>query len=441
MLARVATFAIDGVDPRQVWVEVDIRSGLPAFTIVGLGDAAVRESRERIRSAILNSGFKFPAKRITANLAPAFLRKVGPGFDAALASRACSPPAGRSPPALLPRRRVRRAVARRRAARLAGRARGRRGRAQRRPRAAHRPARARAGGGARRGRRGGRGRDACCGGRRLGGRAAARSAAPARAGRAPPQPEPDLADVRGQRRRCWPWRSPPRAATTCCSRGRRGPARRCSRGDCPRSCLRDDPGRGDRGHSHPQRRRAPRRRTRRHAALPRARTTRSRRRASSGAARRRGPARPHSPTTASCSSTSSPSSSARASRRCASRSRTVSCRSSAVSGRSCFRPGSCWSPPPTHAPAGSRGWGSGACAASPSCEGTGGGSAGRCSTAWTCWSASSARRRPNCTRTRSTDSARARSRVGEARERQRARLTGSRARCNGEMDGRLVRRP
>jgi magnesium chelatase family protein len=85
MLSRVATFAIDGVDPRQVWVEVDIRSGLPAFTIVGLGDAAVRESRDRIRSAILNSGFEFPSRRITANLAPAFLRKVGPGFDAALA--------------------------------------------------------------------------------------------------------------------------------------------------------------------------------------------------------------------------------------------------------------------------------------------------------------------------------------------------------------------
>ena len=85
MLARVRTFAIDGVDPRQVWVEVDIRSGLPGFTIVGLGDAAVRESRDRVRAAILNSGFKFPQERITANLAPAFLRKVGPGFDAALA--------------------------------------------------------------------------------------------------------------------------------------------------------------------------------------------------------------------------------------------------------------------------------------------------------------------------------------------------------------------
>jgi magnesium chelatase family protein len=85
MLARIATFAIDGIDPRHVWVEVDIRPGLPAFTIVGLGDAAVRESRDRVRSAIFNSGFEFPQTRITANLAPAFLRKVGPGFDAALA--------------------------------------------------------------------------------------------------------------------------------------------------------------------------------------------------------------------------------------------------------------------------------------------------------------------------------------------------------------------
>jgi len=85
MLARVVTFAIDGVDPRPVWVEVDIRPGLPAFRVVGLADAAVREARERVRAAILNSRFEFPARRITANLAPAHLRKVGPGFDAALA--------------------------------------------------------------------------------------------------------------------------------------------------------------------------------------------------------------------------------------------------------------------------------------------------------------------------------------------------------------------
>jgi magnesium chelatase family protein len=86
VLARVITFAIDGIDPRPVWVEVDIRPGLPTFRIVGLADAAVREARERVRAAILNSGFEFPARRITANLAPAHLRKVGPGFDAAIAA-------------------------------------------------------------------------------------------------------------------------------------------------------------------------------------------------------------------------------------------------------------------------------------------------------------------------------------------------------------------
>ena len=127
MLARVTTFAIDGVDPRQVWVEVDIRSGLPAFTIVGLGDAAVRESRDRVRAAILNSGFKFPERRITANLAPAFLRKVGPGFDAALALAVLAASEQVPVDGAGALRGVRRALARRRAARLARGARGRRG--------------------------------------------------------------------------------------------------------------------------------------------------------------------------------------------------------------------------------------------------------------------------------------------------------------------------
>src|SRR5579875_1750641 len=85
MLARIWTFAIDGVDPRRVAVEADIRRGLPTFTIVGLGDAAVRESRERIRAAIGNSGYRFPEARITVNLAPAFMRKAGAGFDCAIA--------------------------------------------------------------------------------------------------------------------------------------------------------------------------------------------------------------------------------------------------------------------------------------------------------------------------------------------------------------------
>jgi len=85
MLARVTTFTIDGLEPRRVTAEVDVRAGLPNFTIVGLGDRAIREARERVRGAILNSGFEFPLKRVTVNLAPASLRKAGPGFDLAIA--------------------------------------------------------------------------------------------------------------------------------------------------------------------------------------------------------------------------------------------------------------------------------------------------------------------------------------------------------------------
>jgi magnesium chelatase family protein len=85
MLARVITFAVDGVDARRVCVEADIRLGLPAFTVVGLADKGVREARERVRAAMVNSGYEFPLKRITVNLAPAYLRKVGPAFDLPLA--------------------------------------------------------------------------------------------------------------------------------------------------------------------------------------------------------------------------------------------------------------------------------------------------------------------------------------------------------------------
>jgi magnesium chelatase family protein len=85
MLARVTTFAIDGIEPRMVTVEVDLRAGLPTFTIVGLADRAVREARERVRAAVLNSRFEFPLRRLTVNLAPAALRKAGPGFDLAIA--------------------------------------------------------------------------------------------------------------------------------------------------------------------------------------------------------------------------------------------------------------------------------------------------------------------------------------------------------------------
>jgi magnesium chelatase family protein len=85
MLARTNTFILDGLTARRVTVEVDVRTGLPAFTIVGLADTALRESRERVRAAIQNSGFQFPPRRITANLAPADVPKAGPGLDLALA--------------------------------------------------------------------------------------------------------------------------------------------------------------------------------------------------------------------------------------------------------------------------------------------------------------------------------------------------------------------
>lgn len=85
MLASVATFGLEGVDAREITVEVDVRRGLPAFTVVGLPDVAVRESRERVRAALLNSSLEFPLSRLTANLAPAWVRKAGAGFDLALA--------------------------------------------------------------------------------------------------------------------------------------------------------------------------------------------------------------------------------------------------------------------------------------------------------------------------------------------------------------------
>jgi magnesium chelatase family protein len=105
VLGRVTTFAIDGLEPRRVSVEVDVRPGLPAFAIVGLGDVAVREARERVRAAIANSGLDFPQQRIVANLAPASMRKAGPGFDLALAA-ALLAASGQLPPTALDGRAV-----------------------------------------------------------------------------------------------------------------------------------------------------------------------------------------------------------------------------------------------------------------------------------------------------------------------------------------------
>lgn len=85
MLSKVYSAAVLGIEAYPVEVEVDITSGLPAFNIVGLPDAAVQEAKERVRSAIRNSGFEFPAKRITVNLAPADIKKIGPSFDLPIA--------------------------------------------------------------------------------------------------------------------------------------------------------------------------------------------------------------------------------------------------------------------------------------------------------------------------------------------------------------------
>ncbi len=85
MLAKVLSGAILGIDAYIVEVEVDIAQGLPIFATVGLPDGAVKESKERVKSAIKNSGYDFPPKRITVNLAPADVKKEGAGFDLPMA--------------------------------------------------------------------------------------------------------------------------------------------------------------------------------------------------------------------------------------------------------------------------------------------------------------------------------------------------------------------
>jgi magnesium chelatase family protein len=85
MVARVSTVAFEGVEARPVDVQVQIASGTVAFTIVGLGDKAVGESRERVRSALIASGLALPAKRITVNLAPADMPKEGSHYDLPIA--------------------------------------------------------------------------------------------------------------------------------------------------------------------------------------------------------------------------------------------------------------------------------------------------------------------------------------------------------------------
>ena len=85
MLSKVMCYALTGIEGYAVDVETDISAGLTGMEIVGLAGTAVKESKERIRSAIKNSGMIYPAKRITVNLAPADTKKDGPPFDLALA--------------------------------------------------------------------------------------------------------------------------------------------------------------------------------------------------------------------------------------------------------------------------------------------------------------------------------------------------------------------
>jgi len=85
MLAKVLSATLAGVDALMVQVEVDLALGLPSFATVGLAEGAVREAKDRVRAAIKNSGYEFPLRRITVNLAPAALRKEGTGYDLPIA--------------------------------------------------------------------------------------------------------------------------------------------------------------------------------------------------------------------------------------------------------------------------------------------------------------------------------------------------------------------
>ncbi len=85
MFSQVQSFSVLGIEAFPVEIEVDFSLGLPGITIVGLPDSSIKESKERIRSALKNSGFQFPLKKITINLAPADLKKEGSGFDLAIA--------------------------------------------------------------------------------------------------------------------------------------------------------------------------------------------------------------------------------------------------------------------------------------------------------------------------------------------------------------------
>ncbi|MCK5580080.1 MAG: YifB family Mg chelatase-like AAA ATPase [Candidatus Omnitrophica bacterium] len=85
MLAKVSSYGLYGIDAFPVTIEVDVSTGIPAFAIVGLPDNAIKESKERVRSAIRNSGYEYKSHRVTVNLSPADIKKEGPSFDLAIA--------------------------------------------------------------------------------------------------------------------------------------------------------------------------------------------------------------------------------------------------------------------------------------------------------------------------------------------------------------------
>lgn len=85
MLAKVFSSGLLGIEGYPVEIEVDVSRGLPGLALVGLADIAIRESKERVKSAIKNSGFRWPAERLTISLAPSYIKKEGTSFDLAIA--------------------------------------------------------------------------------------------------------------------------------------------------------------------------------------------------------------------------------------------------------------------------------------------------------------------------------------------------------------------
>ena len=85
MLAKLRSMSVMGIEAFEIAIEADITDMLPSFAIVGLPDGAVRESKERVMSAIKNCGFEFPDRKVTINMAPADVKKEGSAFDVPIA--------------------------------------------------------------------------------------------------------------------------------------------------------------------------------------------------------------------------------------------------------------------------------------------------------------------------------------------------------------------